>query len=499
MPPSPTRSSQLKATKSYYPIIALIVLNGLFFFVLINNGYTPLTDHGRPRTIDPNDKGWSIGQIGQSDWQGGHCPRVKWDGTVRGGGRDSGYMADSHLCTAAAHAGVLTTTSCFEYRLFGEQPYFNGTYQNGILSRDFGWFSQSIEFRPATGAIRCTDTKWVINFVVWFGFFVLVWQIPTMWYLHLTVQWGFYYAALAWTPSSGQFWLRVNDLAKKEFLLVPMTIVLFHFFFIRPMAPLEALILHSTLFWAFIHLRDYEYGWGINLSFTPSGLAQHNSLTIGVLVGICLVAIPLTILQVRTLWSNQHLHLYLLGILVCILYVVLIQTLEPGVFAPHVHHFMIGLFLCVAGKGRRWYNILIQAIGLALFVEGLAVYDVAPLMDQVGSPQVGYGAPPDQPLVPVPVWTRVYHNGTLVTMEWALACTNETNVDQPLAYVTRNGIPQLGVFNGSFTMDQPGMSVFTVHYIDGPANRRLPVTGNNWSCHDKQANDDDGTIHWYDY
>jgi hypothetical protein len=408
-------------------------------------------------------------------------------------------MADSHVCTAAAHAGVLADGYCFEYRVLGEQPYFNGSYQNGILSRDFGWFPQSMEFRPATGAVRCTDTKWVIDFVVWLGLTILVWRIPTLWVLHLTVQWGFYYAALAWTPSSGQFWPRVNDLAKKEFVLVPTSIVLFHFFFIRSMAPLELLMIHSTVYWAFIHLRDYEYGWGINLSFTPSGLAQLNSLTIGVLVVICLVAVPLTVLQVRTLFIARQLHVYLLGILGCVLYVVLYQLVEPGVFAPHVHHFMIGLFLCAAGKGRRWYHICIQAIGLGLFVEGLAVYDVAPLMDQVGSPQVGYGQPNQAPLVPIPVWTRVYHNDTRVTLEWSLACSNATTVDQPLAYITRNGIQQLGVYNGTFSIDQPGMSVFTVNFVGGgPANRRLPITGNNWSCHDKQAKED-GTIHWYDY
>jgi hypothetical protein len=406
-------------------------------------------------------------------------------------------MADSHLCTAAAHANVLSSTSCFEYRLLGEQPYFNGSYQNGILSRDFGWYPQSMEFRPATGAIRCTNTQWVIDFVVWLGLLVLVWRIPTIWYLHLTVQWGFYYAALTGTPASGQFWPRMNDLTKKEFLLIPTCVALFHFFFIRPMAPLEALVIHSTVYWAFIHLRDYEYGWGINLSFTPSGLAQLNSLTIGVVIVIGLVAVPLTVLQVRTLWLARQLHLYVLGILGCVLYVVLYQLAEPGVFAPHVHHFMIGLFLCVAGKGRRWYNIGIQAIGLGLFVEGLAVYDVAPLLDQIGSPQVGYGLP-SSPSVPIPVWTRVYYNGTRVTMEWSLTCSNDTMTDQPPAYVTRNGIPQLGVYNGSFTINQPGMSVFTVAYVGGQPNRRIPITGNNWSCHDKQANED-GTIHWYDF
>jgi hypothetical protein len=131
----------------------------------------------------------------------------------------------------------------------------------------------------------------------------------------------------------------------------------------------------------------------------------------------------------------------------------------------HLHHYAIGLVLCVCGQGNRRFSTVIQAIGLALFVEGLAMWGLDPMFDEITQPApTGYAYGPlnvsSSSSFGNPIISRVdsdIDNGAVV-VEWmfpvdviALNCTNQTlrlipgisSTPAPLAPVfvlTRNGI-----------------------------------------------------------
>jgi hypothetical protein len=87
---------------------------------------------------------------------------------------------------------------------------------------------------------------------------------------------------------------------------------------------------------------------------------------------------------------------------------------ESELLSFHFHHFFLGLVLCAIGRGQRVVSLFIQAVGLALFVEGLALYSAAPMFDVVRpfTERVDF-----QP----PVWTSAsFLDATTLQVSWAL-------------------------------------------------------------------------------
>ena len=197
-------------SRSTFAIQLCIVITFSVFlcFGLMVDGYIPGTENGRPRTYDSSARLWpgpafdlqAAAKCGpnaiecllepSSDWFGVHCRSSSGGGLVRGGAPF--YTADSHVCTAAIHAGVIAEElgGCFEVRLTGPQDVFNSTAQ----SKGFGWFPQSFEVRQALHRIACRDARSLNDIIVVLGFIALavLWRVDGRWMDHIAAQWGFY-------------------------------------------------------------------------------------------------------------------------------------------------------------------------------------------------------------------------------------------------------------------------------------------------------------------
>jgi hypothetical protein len=210
----------------FYSLISLMVI-----LVLFHLSFFAAKMHDDGNEFEPEFLGcrsWAYGtncglngfdcQPFETTWMAFRCPtRCAWDQAtslaVYGTGK---YRADSRICRAAIHAGVIGQNGgCALMRYSGEADSFVGTFTNGVRSRDFpSWFPKTYEFKEAP-SIYCTDLSFVIlsfGFISLIGYAVLPHTNPQALYL-LLMAWGFFYVRLIGQPRSVNY----QDIAMDSF------------------------------------------------------------------------------------------------------------------------------------------------------------------------------------------------------------------------------------------------------------------------------------------
>ncbi|KAE9126312.1 hypothetical protein PF010_g5305 [Phytophthora fragariae] len=132
----------------------------------------------------------------ESDWTAFRCPtRCTLDQSsslaVYG---SSPYRADSRICRAAVHAGVVGPNGgCAFYRFAAANAFYSST-ANGVTTTEFlSWFPKTIEFKEAFST-HCSDLSWWIlsvGFITVTGFGLLPRVRPVIMFYSL-VAWVFF-------------------------------------------------------------------------------------------------------------------------------------------------------------------------------------------------------------------------------------------------------------------------------------------------------------------
>ncbi|KAH9255615.1 hypothetical protein BASA81_006445 [Batrachochytrium salamandrivorans] len=455
-----------QASKHRFVIqIALIVLfSGLLLMCLLLDGYVAQTALGEFPTsvgkrasfwkgsanqakdsIDCGENGLECRPFATDYWFGLHClggmDMVNQFSLVRGG--QGNYTADSHICASAAHAGVIDSQlgGCFEVRLSGARNSFVAEESNGIHSKSFGWFPRSVQYRATPGSRFCGNTFWPAALIVCVAFvvFYLVWRIDAILANWVLVQFGFAYAGYRNNKGNGEFLVVTNTLMERQFTLIASCYMLFHVlgpaFCPDPTRfPIEA-ILFSGVFFIFIHLHDLEMDLNLD-GFVLSSSLFSGSTNLGYLTFFALLIVVLAVgllAQVKILYQAGLGKQYLVGTVLAVLLLLLLALPTKPQLSLHFHHFFLGLCICALARGQRWFSMGFQAIGLALFVEGVALYNIAPLFDVNGlAPTIGYQSYPTPALVvsvedaveirfePVVFTSALFLDNTTIELEWAL-------------------------------------------------------------------------------
>eukprot|EP00516_Mucochytrium_quahogii_P011937 CAMPEP_0203794194 /NCGR_PEP_ID=MMETSP0100_2-20121128/6349_1 /ASSEMBLY_ACC=CAM_ASM_000210 /TAXON_ID=96639 /ORGANISM=" , Strain NY0313808BC1" /LENGTH=243 /DNA_ID=CAMNT_0050698185 /DNA_START=955 /DNA_END=1683 /DNA_ORIENTATION=- len=114
--------------------------------------YTNIDDQCGPGGVKclPFSTGWWVARCP------GNCLGNGYGSPVIG---DYYYTANSRVCAAAIHAGVIDNAGggCFKMRFAGEQSAYNGTTSNDVTSTSFGWFPKSMEFSKVDNGQSCND------------------------------------------------------------------------------------------------------------------------------------------------------------------------------------------------------------------------------------------------------------------------------------------------------------------------------------------------------
>ncbi|DBA03417.1 TPA: hypothetical protein N0F65_002825 [Lagenidium giganteum] len=372
-----------------------------FFAARVNHG----ASSSAPDFLNCRSWGYNPDQCGlwgidcrpfESNWTAIRCPtRCTLDQAesleVIGSGP---YRADSRICRAAVHAGVIGSNGgCALMRYTGEQLDFTGSTQHGVSSTAFpSSFPKTFEFQKASSAF-CTDLSW----------YILAWGLLALlgyaWFQHiaphvvyaLLMTWGFFYAKVIGQPT-----------AEIDALLISLFSDVMVFwcccFALYQAAPKASLAQWHTwtrckraLLWCacyvvpfhiLLHLNFFAYLPWLNVDI--SGTSRGGRVTAGsyiVLGTVVVLALVIAGVLLRRLYRERGWKRYLLAYLAVISMVLLSLGWFPS-FGLHVHHTMIGALLVPLTPFASPLAIAGQSALLGLFVQGYAVWGWAAYLEK---------------------------------------------------------------------------------------------------------------------
>jgi len=387
----------------------------------------------------------------------GRCPKTcltDWSKPVVG---DGIYTATSRVCASAIHAGVIRNNrgGCFRVRLAGEQPFFNGTSQNGVTSTSLGWFPRTMQFEklPESEA-KCNIVRPFMDFFVAFAVFLLAVILrPSGGFAitYISVA-GYLYLAMGRFQGSANFAHVLNSPSTR------LLIILLFLSFLWPVAgrgtlpeprkfPLDFFIFYFLPFWMGIRM-NVILNSGLTLTFTAEAFSEPGGI-FGFILFFA-IGIPLVAFQFALFQKARMLRQIASYVIIVLIFVVIFTLSTLDFLSLHVHHYMVGGigFLLFQGQPKLRYSIIVQGLMLGVLVNGVTVWDVAPLYDNT-LPSGGGGSPNQV------FWSGLNISGSMVSLEWATPDTIE------LWNCTDAGFKEfldLVENNTNFTLLEPGPS-----------------------------------------
>lgn len=372
---------------------------------------------------------------------------------IGGGDSDGVYRADSFICPAAIHAGLVSPRfgGCGILRRTGEQHAFVPAERHGIASLGFDTrFPSSYTLAPAPGA-ACRDLRWHLLAVsVPFAAALSVVVPPAAtaaaaaaFYAAFTGV--FFHVALASDPPSASDPYELVSRALARFVPAAFIAHVLWLYVLRPSHRRAARVELTLLFQAGLWL-------GALTNFTLDHLIPINRLTSrdlaqqsgarAALAAVVLVLVAVVLVQAR--------HLRLAGALPPMLafYAGLGSTLSllaaiPGT-SLRIHHYLLGLLLLPGCRLCTRPSLLFQGLLIGLFINGVARWGFAPIVETPSALRGGDGlffsdvpalAPP--PLVlPSNItlsWEALAGNATSsIDAADAANATQDASSDEPL-------------------------------------------------------------------
>ena len=398
---------------------------------------------------------------------------------------------DSVLCSAAIHAGALDGTGgCVAARTVPGQLNYTGSTLNGVTSHEFpSWFPRSIEFKrlDASEQSGCTPNGWgllVANLVL-----LLVWMLlrpGRLAFFMAFVQSMFWYALFAAGKTTTVAWV-VAGIGKT----IPAMGTAFAWYHISghttvPDLSKVAYAVDTFLFYVIpgfvgVNLNMFVYILpDINLTFSSATKSAANSATVIVLLVAVLIG---ALYQAYVFFRANQLRIHLLALFLAFgsIAVVCIWGGTVG-YTIHLHHSLFGLLLIPFTKGVTRVSMILQAVLLGVFINGVVFWGIESAPLQVASSS-GYssggssggggggGGGGGRPVYvpPKALWTGAEATHSAVSLAWehlgrGLNCTNNTNVSS------------WGV-NGSTNHYIPGQVTASGRYFEEMAMFKLYMNG----------------------
>ena len=401
------------------------------------------------------------------------------------------YRADSYVCTAAIHAGVIGSGGgCVSVLFTGGRSLYNETTAYGLRSRASDtWFPKSFTLLPAEGGAHCVYFHWwtlAVGLLLLSGLCLL--QPPPALLFLCLLLWGYWYTASSMDDGHTQeevFFIMTERICYVTAAACPM-------FFLgprvtltarnksrqrredepeqddeQPQQPLSAsepqppsaglsrssLSLSSLwrpcLRWlqaydgaAFtLHLPSarpaawYELcclytlpfvlglHWGYLTLVVPdvdlnAQFLQHGNAGVVLVLGVGAVVLLLVLLQLRLVYAAGLSRRYLLGYGCLAAVFVVVSVVWRRGYSFHLHHVLIGAVLLPLTRFRTRVSMLCQAIALALFINGFALWGFASEWDHTGGDEQGDDDPIDLTPPRSVLAVNVSESSALLLWEW---------------------------------------------------------------------------------
>lgn len=299
------------------------------------------------------------------------------------------YRGDSFICASAIHAGFIKASEggCGVLMLTGEQSSFESSKRHGVKSVGFGsYFPHSFGFVEGTRA-ECKDLRWpatiiTVIFTCILSLFttdpgVFFWSIYVMLYFHV---------ALASDPPSLTDYYSLISTSLGGFL--PATFcawVTYKYTVKRSLTDLTAQI-EKTILWlgpAWVGaLNNYTFDKIPIQRLTPHDIqAQPGAVPalIGIVLGIFFIALG----QAWSFRVEGRMPRYL-AIYSIFVFSLLFLLAIPGL-ALRIHHYILALLLLPGTSFQNRPSLMYQGLLVGLFVNGIARWGFAPIVETPSS------------------------------------------------------------------------------------------------------------------
>ncbi|MCJ1314319.1 hypothetical protein MMC25_008000 [Agyrium rufum] len=296
------------------------------------------------------------------------------------------YRADSFICHAAIHAGVISNDKggCGVLALTGQQPSFPASKRNGVQSISFAAsFPKSFAFLDLLSA-ECgvVDMHWpLLAVTVIFTTTLSLFTSSVAVFFPTLFVFLFFHVALVSDPPNIFSYPALFSVALERFLPAAFVAYPIYRFCAHPQlagltAHIEKTILYLSGAWLGA-LNNYTFDRIPIQRLTPHDLAQPGAKLALSLIVLAVAFIALTqafVLQREGLF-RRYITLYgLIGL-----------TLLIGVAIPNlnlrIHHYILALLLLPGTRTQTRPALFYQGLLLGLFVDGVARWGFASILE----------------------------------------------------------------------------------------------------------------------
>ena len=289
------------------------------------------------------------------------------------------YRADSFLCQAAIHAGVISNDKggCGVVKLAGEHANFTSSTAHGIRSIPFdASFPKSFTFVSNISSDCIKDLRWPLLAVT--VTFTTILSICTascpVFFPTVFTLLFFHVGLVSDPPSTTGDYASLSSLIIGRFLPAAFVAAVFYRYTVKPQQKdLQGAFFERTILWlggAWVgSLNNYTFDFIPIQRLTPSDLrAQPGARLALVIIVVLLFSIALG--QVWYLRLEGRLPKYLA------IYAIFVTFLIVCVIVPslnlRIHHYFLALLLLPGTRVQTRPSLLYQGILVGLFINGTA-------------------------------------------------------------------------------------------------------------------------------
>ncbi|KAI4112545.1 MAG: hypothetical protein LQ345_006319 [Seirophora villosa] len=331
------------------------------------------------------------------------------------------YRADSFVCQAAIHAGVVSNEKggCGVVKLSGFHSNFTSTIRNGIQSISFdASFPKSFTFVSGLSSSCIKDLRWPLLAVtvVFTTILSLCSASPSVFFPTIFTM-LFFHVGLVSDPPTNTNYASLSSLIIGRFLPAAFVAAVFYRYSVKPQQHDLNAYVERTILWlggAWVgSLNNYTFDFIPIQRLTPSDLRAQSGAPLALsIIIILLLAIAIGQVWYLRLEGRLPKYLAIYGMFVTFLIVcVIIPQLHL-----RIHHYFLALLLLPGTRLQTRPSLLYQGILVGLFINGTARWGFDSIL-QTTSELRG----PDGPLhSALPNITSIVPTVSNITFEWAI-------------------------------------------------------------------------------
>ena len=288
------------------------------------------------------------------------------------------YRADSFLCQAAIHAGVVSDAKggCGVVRLLGERSSYTASKRHGMSSIGFdAVFPKSYTFVRDLDSECIQDLRWPLLAVtvIFTTLLSLCTTSPLVFFVSIFPMLFFHVGLVSDPPSGTSHLASLASLVIGRFLPAALGSVIIYLYSVRYQLTGLSANIEKTILWlggAWVgSLNNYTFDFIPIQRLTPHDLKVQPGARLALVI-VILILVSITVGQIYYLRLEGRLRRYLAIYGIFITFLLLCVAIPP--LHLRIHHYFLALLLLPGTRVQTRPSLLYQGILVGLFINGTA-------------------------------------------------------------------------------------------------------------------------------